>query len=131
MNRFPKSGQPKAKQALHEIWQAATKKEAEKAFDLFLKTYEAKDPKATVCLRNDRQALLTFYDFPAPRWQSIRTTDPIESSFGTIRHRTRRSKGCLSREGMLHMIFKLGQRAEKKWNRLRCFDALPAVITLE
>ncbi len=129
LNRFPKSGQPKAKQALHEIWQAATKKEAEKGFDLFLKTYEAKVPKATACLRNDRHALLTFYDFPAPHWQSIRTTNPIESSFGTIRHRTRRSKGCLSREGMLHMIFKLGQCAEKKWNRLRGFEALPAVIT--
>ncbi len=129
LNRLPKSSQPKAKQALHEIWQAASKKEAEKGVDLFIKTYDAKYPKATTCLEKDHQELLAFYDFSALHWQSIRTTNPIESSFATLRHRTQRSKGCLSRQGMLYMIFKLGQCAEKNWYRLRGFEALPAVIT--
>lgn len=129
LNCFPKSVQPKAKQALHEIWQSATKKEAEKAYDLFIKTFEAKYPKATICLEKDREQLLTFYDFPAEHWTSIRTTNPIESSFGTIRHRTKRSKGCLTRDGILHMMFKLGECAEKNWRRLRGFDFLAKVIT--
>ena len=129
LNCLPKSAQPKAKQALHEIWQAETRADAEKAFDLFLKTYEPKYPKAAVCLHKDREELMAFYDFPAQHWQSIRTSNPIESTFGTIRHRTKRSKGCLSRDGMLHMMFKLGQCAEKKWRRLRGFDYLAKVVT--
>lgn len=129
LNCLPKSVQAKAKQALHAIWQAETKEEAEKAFDLFIETYEAKYPKATTCLQKDHEELLAFYDFPAQHWQSIRTTNPIESTFGTIRHRTKRSKGCLTRDGMLHMMFKLGQCAEKKWIRLRGFDYLAKVIT--
>ena len=94
------------KQALHSIWQAETKDHAETAFDLFITTYEAKYPKATLCLQKDHAELMAFYDFPAHHWQSIRTSNPIESSFATIRRRTKRSKGCLSRDGMLHMIFK-------------------------
>ena len=129
LNGLPKSIQAKAKQALHAIWQAETKADAEKAFDLFLETYEPKYPKATVCLQKDREALLTFFDFPAKHWQSIRTTNPIESTFATIRHRTRRSRGCLTRDGMLHMMFKLGQCAEKRWRRLRGFHDLAKVIT--
>ena len=129
LNCLPKSVQPKAKQALHAIWQAETKKDAEKAFDLFIETYEPKYPKATKSLQKDHAELLTFYDFPAQHWQSIRTTNPIESTFGTIRHRTKRSKGCLTRDGMLHMMFKLGQCAEKKWRKLRGFDYLAKVIT--
>ncbi len=129
LNCLPKSAQPKAKQALHEIWQAETRADAEKAFDLFLKTYEPKYPKAAVCLHKDREELMAFYDFPAQHWQSIRTSNPVESTFGTIRHRTKRSKGCLSRNGMLHMMFKLGQCAEKKWRRLRGFDYLAKVVT--
>jgi putative transposase len=129
LNYLPKSAQAKAKQALHDIWQAETKATAEKAFDLFLKTYEPKYPKAAHCLQKDRAELLSFYDFPAQHWQSIRTTNPIESTFATIRHRTKRSKGCLSRDGMLHMMFKLGQCAEKRWRRLRGFDYLAKVIT--
>ena len=126
---LPKSSQPKAKSALHEIWQAETRADAEKAFDLFVKTYEPKFPKAVLCLQKDHQELLAFYDFPALHWQSIRTTNPIESSFATIRHRTKRSKGCLKKQGMLHMMFKLGQCAEQKWRRLRGFDHLAKVIT--
>lgn len=129
LNCLPKSIQPRAKQALHEIWQADTQKEAEKAFDLFIKTYEAKYPKATLCLQKDREELMAFYDFPAQHWQSLRTTNPIESTFGTIRHRTKRSKGCLTRDGMLHMMFKLSQCAQKHWRRQRGFDYLAKVIT--
>ena len=129
LNCLPKSVQAKAKQALHAIWQAESKEQAEKFFDLFIKTYEAKYPKATLCLEKDREELLTFYDFPAQHWQSLRTSNSIESTFGTIRHRTKRSKGCLSREAMLHMMFKLGQCAEKKWRRLRGFDYLAKVVT--
>ena len=129
LNCLPKSSQPKAKQALHAIWQAETKAAAEKAFDLFVETYEAKYPKATLCLQKDRDELMAFYDFPAQHWQSLRTSNPIESTFGTIRHRTKRSKGCLTRDGMLHMMFKLGQCAEKNWRRLRGFGYLAKVIT--
>ncbi len=129
LNGLPKSAQRKAKQARHAIWQAETQVEAEKAFDLFIKTYEPKYPKAAICLQKDHEELMAFYDFPARHWQSIRTSNPIESTFGTIRHRTKRCKGCLSRDGMLHMMFKLGQCAEKKWRRLRGFDTLAKVIT--
>ncbi len=128
LNALPKSGQPKAKQALQEIWQAETKAAANRAFDLFLTTYEAKYPKATACLAKDREELLTFYQFPAQHWQSLRTTNPIESTFGTIRHRTTRTKGCLTRDGLLHMLFKLGRCAEKTWRRLRGFKELEQVI---
>ena len=108
---------------------AETKADAEKAFDLFLKTYEPKYPKATLCLQKDREELMAFYDFPAQHWQSIRTSNPIESTFATVRHRTKRSKGCLTRDGMLHMMFKLGQCAQENWRRLRGFAYLAKVIT--
>ena len=100
-----------------------------KAFDLFIETYVEKYPKVAQCLLKDQLELLTFYDFPAKHWQSIRTTNPIESTFATIRHRTKRSKGCLSRDTMLHMMFKLGLCAEKRWRKLRGFDYLAKVIT--
>ena len=128
LNKLPKSSQPKAKEALHEIWMAETRQNAEIAFDLFIKTYEEKYPAATQCLLKDQNELLTFYDFPAKHWKSIRTTNPIESCFATIRHRTKLSKGCLSRTSMLHMMFKLGQCAQKRWHRLRGFDHLAKVI---
>lgn len=129
LNGLPKSLQPKAKQALQEIWRADTREDAEKAFDLFLKTYEPKYPKATRCPEKDRDELMAFYDFPAQHWQSIRTSNPIESTFGTIRHRTKRSKGCLRRDGMLHMMFKLGQCAQQNWRRQRGFNYLAKVVT--
>jgi putative transposase len=129
LNCLPKLSQPKAKAAIHNIWQAETKDDADKAFDLFIKTYEPKYPKATLCLQKDREELMAFFDFPAQHWQSIRTSNPIESAFATIRHRTKRSKGCLSRDGMLHMMFKLGQCAEQNWRKLRGFDYLAKVIT--
>lgn len=129
LNCVPKSIQPKIKQGLHEIWQAETRDDAHKAFDLFIQTYEDKYPKATLMLQKDRDELLAFYDFPAAHWQSLRTTNPIESTFGTIRHRTKRSKGCLTRDGMLHMMFKLSECAEKNWRRQRGFKYLAKVIT--
>lgn len=129
LNKLPKSSQAKAKQALHNIWQAETKEHGEQAFDLFIKTFEAKYPKAAECLLKDCEELMSFFDFPAKHWQSIRTSNPIESAFGTIRHRTKRSKGCLTRDGMLHMMFKLGMCAQKNWRRLRGFSDLAKVIT--
>ena len=129
LNCLPKSAQAKVKQTLHAIWQAATKADANQAFDLFIAMYEAKYPKATLCLHKDCDELLVFYDVPAQHWQSIRTSNLIESVFATIRHRTKRSIGILTRNGMLHMMFKLGQCAEKKWRRLHGFDYLAKVIT--
>jgi transposase-like protein len=128
LNALPKSVQPKAKRALHNIWQAVTRQEAERAFAQFLVTYESKYPKATACLLKDRETLLTFYEFPAKHWQSLRTTNPIESTFATIRHRTARTKGCVTRDSLLHMMFKLGQCAEKTWRRLRGFADFATVI---
>lgn len=128
LNALPKSVHPKAKRALHAIWQAATRQEADRAFDQFIVTYEPKYPKATACLLKDQDALLTFYDFPARHWQSVRTTNPIESTFATIRHRTARTKGCVTRDSLLHMMFKLGQCAENNWRKLRGFADLTKVI---
>ena len=129
LNCVPKSIQPKVKQALHEIWLAETREDAHKAFDLFIETFEDKYPKATLSLQKDRDELLAFYDFPAAHWRRLRTTNPIESTFSTIRHRTKRSKGCLTRDGMLHMMFKLSECAEKNWRRQRGFKYLAKVIT--
>jgi len=121
LNAVPQSIQPKVKQALHEIWQAETQDQAHRAFDVFIDTFEAKYPKATLTLQKDRDELLAFYDFPVQHWQSLRTTNLIESTFGTICHRTKRSKGCLTRNGMLHMMFKLAECAQNKWRRHLCF----------
>lgn len=128
LNYLPKRSQPKAKKMLHDIWQAETRKDGNISFDLFIESYEAKYPKAVECLMRDRDELLSFFDFPAQHWQSIRTSNPIESAFATIRHRTKRTKGSLSRDGMLHMMFKLGQCAEKNWRKLRGFTFLADVI---
>ena len=128
LNNLPRSVQPKAKRALHDIWQAATREDAEQAFDQFIETYEPKYPKATATLVKDRDALMTFYDFPAVHWQHLRTTNPIESTFATIRHRTARTKGCVTRDSLLHMMFKLGECAEKNWRKLRGFAYLAKVI---
>ena len=129
LNCVPKSIQPRVKSALHEIWQAETKGDAQQAFEQFEKLYGAKYPKAVEKLQKDREELMAFYDFPAEHWQSLRTTNPIESTFATIRHRTKRSKGCLSRHGMLHMLFKLSECAQKNWRRQRGFNFLIKVIT--
>jgi putative transposase len=129
LNYLPKSLQPKAKAALHEIWMAETKADATTAFNQFVVAFGAKYPKAVECLVKDRETLLAFYDFPAEHWIHIRTSNAIESTFATIRHRTERTKGCLTRAGMLSMIFKLGMSAEKNWRRLRGFEWLTKVIS--
>jgi putative transposase len=129
LNCLPKLSQRKAKAAIHNIWQAETKDDAEKAFDLFVKIYEPKYPKAALCLQKDRTELMAFFDFPSEHWQSIRTSNPTESAFATIWHRIKRSKGSLSRDGMLHMMFKLGQCAEQNWRKLCGFDYPAKVIT--
>jgi transposase-like protein len=128
LNKLPKSQQPKAKRALQEIWMAATKKDALAAFDAFIETWGVKYDKAVECLTRDRDALLAFYDFPAEHWKHLRTTNIIESSFATIRHRTVRSKGCLSNKTALAMIFKLAEAAEKSWRRLNGRNQLPKLI---
>jgi len=128
LNYLPRAVQPKAKAALHEIWMAETKDDARTAFDQFIAAYGVKYPKAAECLAKDRDALLAFYDFPAEHWVHIRTTNVIESSFATVRHRTDRTKGSLTRDGTLAMIFKLGLCAERSWRRLRGFQWLGKVI---
>ena len=128
LNKLPKSQQPKAKRALQEIWMADTKKDALIAFDAFVETWGVKYDKAVECLIKDRDALLAFYDFPAEHWKHLRTTNVIESSFATVRHRTVRSKGCLSNKTALAMIFKLAEAAERSWRRLDGPNQLPKLI---
>lgn len=129
LNKLPKSQHPKAKQALQEIWMAATKAEALTAFDAFVETWGVKYDKAVECLTKDREALLAFYDFPAEHWKHLRTTNIIESVFATVRHRTVRSKGCLSNKTALAMVFKLAEDAEKtSWRRLNGHNQLPKLI---
>ena len=107
---------------------AETRKEADKAFDFFIDAYGAKYDKAVACLVKDRDVLLAFYDFPAEHWKHIRTTNPVESTFATVRLRTEKTKGCLSRQTALTMVFRLCQCAEKKWRRLDGADHLAEVI---
>ena len=128
LNKLPKSIQPKVKQALHEIWMAPTKKQAYEAFDIALSTYTAKYPKAMECLEKDKDEMLAFYDFPASHWQHIRTSNPIESTFATVRLRTAKTRGCVARHTILAMVFKLGQSAQRKWRRLRGFNLLAEII---
>jgi putative transposase len=128
LDKLPKGSQPKAKRMLHDIYQAESRAEADKAFDLFVATYEAKYPKATECLVKDRGVLLTFYDFPAEHWIHIRTTNPIESVFSTVRLRHDKTKGSGSRVACLTMVYKLMESASKKWRTLNGATLLPEVI---
>src|SRR4029077_12422952 len=120
--------QPKAKRALQEIWMAETKAAAKLAFDAFIESYTPKYEKAADCLSKDRDMLLAFYDFPAEHWKHLRTTNPIESTFATVRHRTIRSKGCLSNRTALAMVFKLLEAAQKSWRRLDGHNQLPKLV---
>lgn len=128
LDKLPKGKQAKAKSMIHEIWMSESKAEATKAFDAFLETYQAKYPKATECLAKDRDVLLAFYDFPAEHWRHLRTTNPIESTFATIRLRHRRTKGSGSRLASLTMMFKLAESAAKRWRLLNGHELLPQVI---
>lgn len=128
LNKAPKSMQSNMKKGLQDIWMAPTKAAAEKAYQLFISQHQAKYPSATVNLTKDIEALLSFYDFPALHWSSIRTTNPIESTFASIRQRTARMKGCTSRETALTMVFKLAQEAGKRYHRLKGFALLGDVV---
>ena len=128
LNKLPKIVQPKVKQALHEIWMAPTKEDAYKAFEIAVTTYSDKYPKAMECLVKDKDEMLAFYDFPAAHWQHIRTSNPIESTFATVRLRTAKTRGCVARHTILSMVYKLGQIAQKRWRKLRGFKLLAEVI---
>jgi transposase-like protein len=118
LNKFPKHLQAKAKSARHQIWMASTREHAGQAFEAFLTTYTPKYPKAAECLAKDKKALLAFYDFPSEHWHHIRTTNQIESTFATMRLRTAKTRGCVSRTSILSMVFKLARSAEGHWVKL-------------
>lgn len=128
LNKVPKAVQPKLKEALHDIWMADTRRAAYKAFDDCVKRFEAKYPGAMERLQKDKESLLAFYDFPAMHWQHIRTTNPIESVFATVRLRTVKTKNCGSRKTTLAMAWKLMTTAQKKWRRLRGYKLLADVV---
>lgn len=118
LDKMPKSVHGKAKGVLHEMWQAPTKEKALAAYEHFVNSWQEKYPKAVDCLRQDKEELFAFYDFPAAHWVHIRTTNPIESTYATVRLRTKKTKGCGSRMATLTMVFKLALEAEKTWRRL-------------
>ncbi len=128
LNKLPKNKHGKAKGMLHDIWMAETRDQAHKAFDLFVESYQAKYPQAVKCLAKDREVLLAFYDFPAEQWMHIRTTNPIESTFATVRLRTKRTKGSGSRGACLAMVFKLTMCAQRTWRALNGSPLLADVI---
>lgn len=128
LDKLPQRLQPAAKEQLHQIWMAEKKVEAQQAFDTFLETYRAKYPKAVECLAKDRDVLLTFYDFPAEHWIHLRTTNPIESTFATVRLRHRKTKGNGTRKACLTMVYKLMESAAKRWRLLNGSNFLPEVI---
>ncbi len=128
LNKLPKKLQPNAKSGLWEIYRAETKADANQAFNRFLKTYQAKYPEATECLGKDRDVLLAFYDFPAEHWKHIRSSNPIESTFSTVRLRTKKTRGALSKTTVTPLVFKLVQSAQKHWHRIRGFKLLGDVI---
>ncbi len=128
LNKLPKSLQSKAKKLLHEIWMAPGREEAEKSFDHFIEIYGAKYPKAVECLRKDREILLAFYDFPAEHWRHIRTTNPIESTFATVRLRTNKVKSCFSGQTVVAMAFQLCRCAEKRWKKINGVNQLSRIM---
>jgi transposase-like protein len=128
LNYLPKSVQAKARSDLHQIYHAESRAGAEEAFDRFLAKYGAKYEKASACLAKDREALLAFYDFPAEHWQHVRSSNPIESTFATGRLRTNKTKGCLSRDTALAMVFKLVKSAERHWRRLNGTNRLGEIV---
>jgi len=128
LDKLPKSMQSKAKAHIHEMYRAESKQSALAAYDHFVTAYKDKYPKALACLEKDKDVLFTFYDFPAMHWIHIRTTNPIESTFATVRHRTKRTKGCGSRTATLTMVFKLTQEAQKTWKKLKGYTLIPLVL---
>lgn len=128
LNKLPKSMQPKMKSSLQDIWMAATRSDAYKAFNNTIELFNSKYPQAMECLQKDKEELLAFYDFPAEHWIHIRTSNPIESAFSTVRLRTKKSRNCGSRETTLAMVFKLMESAKKRWIKIRGFNLLALVV---
>jgi len=128
LDKVPASVQPKAKEKIHDMYMAPTKEQAFVAFNSFLSLYSTKFPKACECLIKDKDVLFTFYDFPAEHWIHLRSTNPIESTFATVRHRTKRTKGCGTRLATLTMVFKLCKQAEKTWKRIKGYRLIAKVI---
>ena len=128
LDKLPKSVQSKAKAMIREMWQAPTKEDALSAYQHFVDAWHDKYPKAVECLQKDEDVLFTFYDFPAAHWAHIRTTNPIESTYATIRLRTKRTKGCGSRMATLTMVWKLAMEAQKTWRRLMGYQQITLVM---
>jgi transposase-like protein len=128
LDKLPKSMQSKSKSMIHDMYMAETKEAALKAYDHFIESFQAKYPKAIACLQKDKEDLFTFYNFPAMHWIHIRTTNPIESTFATVRNRTKRTKGCGSRLMTLAMVFKLSLEAQKTWKKLKGYQLIPFVM---
>jgi putative transposase len=128
LDKMPKSVQGKAKGMLQEMWQAPTKEKALAAYGHFLSSWRDKYPKATECLCKDKEELFSFYEFPASHWVHIRTTNPIESTYATVRLRTKKTKGCGSRMATLTMVFMLALEAQKTWRRLMGHEQIPLVL---
>ena len=131
LNKLPKSSQSKAKIMLHDIYMAETKEDAEKAWKKFLNTYGTKYPKVEECLSKDKSAMLEFYNFPAEHWKHLRSTNPIESTFATVKHRTKKSKNCFSRTTLIAATFKLMIEAQKRWKKLSGSKRIAQVINME
>jgi len=131
LDKLPKSVQSQAKGMIHEIYKSPSKKASLRALDDFAKVFEGKYPKATKCLVKDKQQMLAFYDFPAEHWRHIRSTNVIESTFSTVRLRTYKTRGCLSKQTALTMVFKLIQAAQKNWQRIHGYKLLPVVLAGE
>jgi transposase-like protein len=129
LDKMAKSVQPRAKEKIHQMYLAPTQQAALRSYQEFLVLYQPKYPKACECLAKDKEVLFTFYDFPALHWTHLRTTNPIESTFATVRHRTQRTKGCGSRIATLTMVYQLATQAQKSWRRLNGAHLLPKVVT--
>lgn len=128
LNKVSKAVQPKMKEAMQKIWMTESREQAYTAFDNTVKRFEAKYQKAMACLVKDKAAMLAFYDFPAEHWLHIRTSNPIESTFSTVRLRTTKTRNCVSRESIFAMVFKLVESAEKRWKRLHGFALMADII---
>ncbi len=128
LNKLPKTAHANAKKLLQAIWMAETRAAAMKAFEVFVATYSAKYPKAVECLTKDKEQMVAFFDFPAEHWRHLRTSNPIESTFATVRQRASRTKGSGSRNATLAMVFKLALSAEKRWRRLNGHEQLGHLI---
>ena len=128
LDKMAKSIQNSAKKLIHEMYMAPTKEKGFQAFESFISLYEAKYSRACECLKKDKERLFTFYEFPAMHWQHIRTTNPIESTFATVRHRSQKTKGCGSRIATLSMVYKLGISAQKHWRKLRGHELICKIV---